>query len=485
MVISVRRNLAWMVFSQAILAIIQFSGSVAMARLLVPREMGIYAVAAAVVGILNMIRSFGLSSIVIRESELTIFSIRTFFTINLFLDVICSIFIIAVSELGSRILVDPGVGKVLQILAIGPILHIFEFLPSARLERAGAFRTIAFISVFKTVINIGVTIFLAYAGFSYMSIAWGTTAMSIFSLVIFNTLGWQYVSLRPCLQEWRRIAGFGLKMLTITTVGGITSRLTDLFIGWLINLSALGLYSRAAGLNSLLWDNLHLIIARVVFVDFAEQHRRGISFRESYLRIVAMLTVFLWPASLGLAIFARPLIFTIYGSSWLGAALPLSLMSIAGVFYTSVTMTHELYLVSGEMNRQVKVELKRNVIGTVLFGLGCLGGLALAAASRIGDAILTIVLVKKDLERITNTHPLDYTHIYLQSAGLTLLACGPAAVLMVVNDWSEYTPIKSVISSIAVGCCAWIAGLWYVRHPLYRELLAIALRAKTRSVSKT
>ena len=44
---SVRQSLAWMMLSQGGLFLLQFGGSVAMARLLTPYEMGIYAVASA------------------------------------------------------------------------------------------------------------------------------------------------------------------------------------------------------------------------------------------------------------------------------------------------------------------------------------------------------------------------------------------------------------------------------------------------------
>jgi O-antigen/teichoic acid export membrane protein len=71
MAFSVRRGLAWMLLSQSGLFVLQFGGSVVMARLLTPHEMGIFAVAYAIVGILSTIRALGLSSFLIREPDLT------------------------------------------------------------------------------------------------------------------------------------------------------------------------------------------------------------------------------------------------------------------------------------------------------------------------------------------------------------------------------------------------------------------------------
>lgn len=479
MSISIRRNLAWMGLSQTGLFITGFSSSVAMARLLTPREMGIYAVAAALVGILNLIRSFGLNILIIREADLTAHVTATIFTINAGLNILCAVAIWGISEVGGQFLGDQGVRSVLQLLAITPLLSIFDFLPSTRLERAGRFQVIALINLGKSLLNAVLTVSLAYVGFSYMSIAWGNAATTLFSAVCFTVFGWQFASLRVGLHDWRRIGRFGLQMLTIGAVSGFTARLTDLLIGRLISLTALGLYSRASSLNSLLWDNLHLVIGRVVLVDFAEQHRRNTSLRESYLRIVSILTALLWPAFTGLAILARPVVVVIYGQTWIDAALPLSMLSIAGVLYVAITMTYEIYTVTGEVQRQVKLELKRNLVGSMLFALGCLGGLAWAAASRIGDALFTIFLAKDDLKRLTHTHASDYTPIYVRSAALSVLACSPAALLMAANDWSEHTSILAILGAVITGVCAWGVGLWYLQHPLYLEATTIGRKVVT------
>jgi len=473
MSISVRRSLAWMGLSQTALFVIAFAGSVAMARMLTPREMGIYAVAVAVVGITDMLRSFGLNALIVREQELSAPVLKTVFTINAALNILCSAFVFGVSEVGAQFFGDDGVRSVLHLLGIAPLLHIFERIPSGCLERTGTFRFIAVINVFKSLLNTGMAVSLAFAGFSYMSIAWANIATTLFSVVCFNVAGWEFVSIRLGLHDWRRITRFGLQMLTIGAVSGVTTRLTDILIGRIIGLSALGLYSRAAGLNSLLWDNLHLVIARVVFVDFADQHRRKLSLRDTYLRIVAILTALLWPAFTGLAILSGPVISNIYGDTWLGASLPLSMLSLAGVFYVAVTMTHEIYTVTGEMTRQLKVEFKRNLAGTALFTVACFGGLAMAAASRIGDALFTIFLVKGDLERLTHTVPADYLLVYLRSAGLTVLACSPVAALMATNGWSPHTPLLPIAGAVLVGVCGWAAGLWYLKHPLYLEALTV------------
>lgn len=466
---SVRRGLAWMLISQGGLFVLQFGGSVAMARLLTPYEMGIFAVAYAIVGILGTIRAVGLNTFLIREAELTIAAIRTIFTINALLAIVTSGAIALLSSVGGSLLRDAGVQHVLLLLAVVPLFGILELVPASRLERTGAFQAVALVNFAKVAVSTSVTILMALRGFSYMSIAWGSLASAAFGALCMNAVGRHYISLRFGLDDWRRISRFGVQMLTISAIGNVAGRLSDLLLGRLVGLSALGLYSRASGLNGLLWDNVHLVIGRIVFVDFSERRRRSLPLRESYLRIVAMITALLWPSFGGMAILAGPVILTIYGPNWTEAAPPLSMLSLSALIMTSVTMAGEVYVVSRETDRFLRYELRRSVIGLVLFTLGCLLGLNWAAGARIVEAIAIVLLCRDDLRRMTQTRAQDFISIYQQSAGLTVLACAPTAVLMAANDWSERTSLQAIFGTILMGIAAWAAALWYLRHPLFVE----------------
>ncbi len=466
---SVRRSLAWMFLSQGGLFIFGFGGSVVISRLLTPYEMGIYAVAFAIVGILSTIRALGLGAFLIREPDLKPDIVATSFTINAILVCLTASGIAALSGLGGAWLGDPGVQRVLLLLAVSQLLSILELVPTASLERIGAFQVLAPINLAKAAASTTVTCLLAFLGYSYMSIAWGNLVGAVLGVIAANIAGRRFISLRFGLHDWRRVTRFGTQYVMIGAVGTIASRLSDLLVGRVIGLSALGLYSRASGLNGLLIDNIHSVIARIVFVDFSERRRRSLPLTESYLRIVAMITALLWPAFAGLAVLAGPVIRTVYGPAWVGAAPLLSLLSVAMLSGISLTMIGEIYIVSGEADRLLRNELKRTCIGLTLFTLGCLAGLVWAAASRIGDALVLLFIYQPEVRRLTETRRSDYVPIYWQSAVLTVAAVAPSMILMTVNHWSVDTPLSLVFATIALGIAAWAVGLLMLHHPLWLE----------------
>jgi O-antigen/teichoic acid export membrane protein len=460
--VSVRRGLAWMSVSQGGFFILQFAGSVILARLLTPYEMGVYAVAAAV---------FGLSGFIVREHALTPQLLASTFTVNTALAVLLSAAVAGLSAFGGAFLHEAGVKRVMLVLAALPLLGALEFLPSANLERQGLFKSIALVGVARMVVYQVTTVALAFAGFSYMSIAYGNLAGALVSLVGFNLAGRQHASVRLSLAEWRRITRFGLQMMAISGVNEIGGRGSDFILGRIRGLGALGLYSRASSLNGLLWDNIHVVIGRVVFVDFAGQRRQGISLRASYLRTVDVVTALLWPAFAGFAVTAGPLIVAVYGQKWAGAAPPLSMLSTAAIVLVSITMTWEVFVVCEETARQSRFEIYLTTAGFVMFAAGAFISLTAAAASRIAYALLSFILYRPHLQRMTDTTGRDFVLIYLRSGILTLVAVAPAAMVMTLYHWSPTrTPLATVLATIVAGLAAWVIALRLLRHPLFEEL---------------
>jgi O-antigen/teichoic acid export membrane protein len=474
----IRRSLAWMMVSQGGLFILQFGGSVVLARLLTPYEMGIYAVAVAMMGALGIVQAFGLTLFVVREADIDREVMATAFTINVVLALLLAGAVAGLSVFGGVFLHEPGVQRVLLVLTLSPVIGILEFLPAANLERNAEFSAIALMTLLRAATLSLVTVSLAVCGFSYMSFAWGSIAGACMSAAGFTIAGRRYVSFRLGFTGWQRILRFGMQQLAINGVTAFASRMADLMVGRLLGLNALGLYSRASSLNSLLWYNIHMVVGRVILVDFAGQRRQGTNLRDSYLMSLEILTAMLWPGFTGLAILAGPLIFVIYGKAWVAAAPALSALAVSSAVLVSLTMTWEVFVVCGETHRQARFEFIRAAIGLVVFSIGCLISLTAAAGARIVEALFAVTLYRPHMERMTSTRRADFLPVYRRSAILTIAACSPALALMALYSWSAYIPVALTLVTIVAGVTAWLAALRLMDHILLGEIRHLVTKGR-------
>ena len=474
--VSVRRSLAWMSLGQGSLFVLQFGVMVVVARLLTPYDMGVFAVAVAIVGLLSTIRSLGLQGYIVRAPELAPPLVATVFTINAALAVLVALAIAGVAELGGALLGNSSVQRLLLAMVVVPLLNIFEILPGAYIERRGDFRSVALINVARYgTANLAVLGF-ALAGHSYMSLAYGQIISAVVSMAMTNAIGWRHVSLRLGLHQWREVTRYGTQMLTISGVNLLANRVSEIVLGRVLGLEALGLYTRASSVTGMLWENLHVVLMRVLFVDFAEQRRQGRSLREPYLGIVGNLTAVLWPMLIGLAVVSGPAVTLLYGPNWTASALPLSILCVSMALWVPMAMTGEILVVCHETARQSRYELIRAPVGLLLFTVGCFVSIVAAAAARLLETVFTILLYRSHVERLTETRWADYVPILSRSGFLTGVAVLPAAMVMAAHGWAATTPIAPVMAAIGVGILGWLVALRALRHPLFDEGLRLLAR---------
>jgi O-antigen/teichoic acid export membrane protein len=472
--LSLKRSLVWMALAQGCGFALQFAASVVLARYLTPHETGVYAVALATVGLLSLMQALGLQSLIVRAEILTDEIQTTAFTLNACTAIALSLSIAGLSALGGALLSDVGVQKALGALALMPLAGIPSFLPSARLERNGRFKALALIGTTGNIVGIAATIAFAVHGFSYMSIVYGQWLGTAANTIMSATIGREYLSFRLGLKGWRHVADFGGQMLAVSGITAVSQRLSDIILGRMLGLSALGFYNRANGVNGLIWNNIHLVVARVVFVDYAALHRRGVPLRDRYIRTLEMMTATLWPAFAGLAVFARPLIAFLYGDKWLPAASPLLFLAIASMIQVSISMTWELFAATGELRVQTRIEAFRATFALLAFAVGCTISITAAAGARVLDAMLAFYLYRSHLNRMTGTSLDDFWSIYCKSALLTGLAITPALIAVTLYRPAELISPPLAAGAIVLGIALWTCGLVVLRHPLIEEMRTAA-----------
>lgn len=475
---SFRRNLAWMAVAQGGLFLLQFVVSILVARLLSPYEMGIFAVALSIVGMLSVFRSLGLNAYLIRAPELTPRLLSTLYTINAALGLAVAAAIAGLSLLGSLILEEPGVRQLLLVMAILPLIGILDFIPASGIERRGDFRAVAIVNIARYSIANMATLGLAWLGHSYMSLGYGQLIGALVALVMNNVLGRAFITLRPGLHEWRDITRFGTQMFTISAIAGLQGRLAELLLAKLLGLAALGIFSRASSLTGVLWENMQIVLLRVFFVDLAEQRRQGRSLRHSYLRVTQVTTGLLWPAFIGMAVVSGPLVIVLLGERWSGVILPLGILAVSSALFVVIMIMHDVFVISGATALRTRIEAYRAPVSLALFALGCLVSLEAAAAMKVAEAVIMVALYQPHLERMTDTTRADYGPILAQSALLTLAAVSPAVVAMSLYGWSPNTPLPVVMAGIGAGMILWLAVLHRTDHPLFAEVRRVVTSAR-------
>lgn len=479
-----RRAFFWSVIGQVLSFAGTFIGSVIVARLLSPTEMGVFIIGAATIGLISGFTGLGIGTYVVRETDLTDEIVDTAFTLNAMLALGLSAVVLLVAQVSQWLLGSPEAGRVLMLLAVTPALGVLTFRPATLMQRNMEFKTIALIGTTAILVGTGVTIVTAFQGASYMAPAYGNVVTTVISVILYLIVGARYVGFSVGLRHWREILVFGFRMVTITGAATISNKLADISLGRLQSLTALGLYSRASTLCGQIFENVYGTATRVVFVHLSEENRRTGQIGEAFLRAFRMITAVLWPLLLGLAVLSPVAIHTLYGEQWIAAAAPLSIILVSQIITIAFGMNWELFVIRNETALQTKIELYRNGVGLAVFIAGSMISLTAAAIGKVCDALIGLALYRKHVLRLSGLAAEQMNRTYREGALLSLAAVLPSALLMVDQRWSEHTSLLLVGGAVALGMVLWAGVLAWLRHPLIEEFLVLR-RAASRLWAET
>lgn len=477
---STRKAFFWSVAGQIFSFLVNFVGSVVVARLLSPAEMGIYVIGVATIGLIAGVTTLGVGAYVVREPVLTKDVLDTAHTLNALLATGLALVVFLIGQASAFVLGSREAGHVMTLLAVTPLAGVLTFRPATLLQRDMQFKALSLIGTATAATGTAVTIAAAFAGASYMAPAWGNVAGATAGMIGYLVFGREHIGFAMSLSHWRAILTFGLRMVTISGAASMSARIADISLGRLLGLRALGLYSRASSLSGQIFDNVYGAATRVVFVHLSQENRTKGELAEAFLRSFRMITAALWPALMGLAALSPVVITHLYGPKWLAAAPVLSVLMLAQVVALFFGMNWELFVIKNETALQTKIELGRNVLGLAIFTIGCTFSLAGAALGRLCDNLLGLALYRRHVTRLSGISPAALNRAYVEGTGLAVATVAPVAVLMACEHWSPDTPLPLAIGATALGMAIWAAGLVWLRHPLVEEAAAVARAARRR-----
>lgn len=455
-----------------------FGSSIIVARLVTPRDFGIFGMAVAITTIINVLLQFGVSHYIMREREINRDILRSLFTVNSSLTLVyfVAIHVAALVCIHSR---SPEVGHFLQLFSLWPLISMFESIPNALCAREMRFGVISAISFLKAFVMFSVTIVFAYLGFAYLSFAWASVISALVTATAYNVVCFRPDIWKPRFVDFKKLVHFGIDMVGVGGLSQLSARGGEMALGTLLGLTSLGLYTRASNLPTTIYVNVYGVSTNVVFSRLSRDFRERGSFHETYFRFMRLLLGVLWPAMLGVAVLAEPLVHVLYGSRWQSAALPLALLMCATAVTLAIGMSAEVFVLRHQTRKQAKLEAARAVLSLALFIGGALISLPMAAAAKLAEVLLAYLVYRRLMDDLVGGPKGALEAVYAEALLLSTGAIAPPLVLMIYRDWTPSVSLLEMFAAVASGMMIWCFLLVLRQHPIIEEA-KILLRPITR-----
>ncbi len=463
-------------FSSNLNAIVQFGVTVVLARLLTPQEVGIFSITVMLTNIVAIFRDFGVSSYLQVEKDLTAEKIQSALGFLLASSWLLALIIYGASPWAAAYFREPGVGEVMRVISLSfvivPFASFFYSLLARNLEAGQQ----AIVNAVGTFAYAGSCLGLAWAGFSYLSMAWANVINIASTVVVYLLLKPSHLPLRPGFAHWRPIARFGSGAILGGIIDKVNTAVPDLVLGRVSGAHDVGLYSRAGGLIGIFGQVVGPTLSYSMVPYLAHQHRNNIHLGPALAKGTAYIAAGSWPFFIVLGVMAADVIQVLYGARWLDAAPLAAIMALAAAVRTALMMGGAGLMAIG-----------RPALTAWSGGASLLLRLGLLAVAASNDLMVIATLIA--LADLASAGLLGWQMVYylglrtralLGALTCSALVCLPLLAWVLwashstwLASWAPWTRLLVVCGLVPA---LWLLGALLCRHPIAHELPALVTR---------
>ncbi len=448
---------------------IQFVAVVLLARLLAPADFGVFAMVAAFLGALEILKDLGLSTATVQRPQITSRQVSTLFWLNAGLGVTVALGLAACAPLLAWLYREPILLDIVPIVAVAFAFNGFGTQHLALLRRQMRFSLIALVQVSGEMVALVAAVTAALAGMGLWSLVIQRLAWAFFTTL----MAWIACDWRPgrpgSLSDVKGMIAFGGNATASMVVSFLASSLDKVLIGWWWGAASLGFYERAQKLLQLPIQNLNTPLATVALPALSRLADQPARYRDAYLAAAERLTMLIAPIG-GLFIAAGDLVVTLLlGSQWTESAAVLKWMGVSAIYMPITYSLSWLYMSqdrTSEMLRAGFVNASLSVVA-LLAGLQ-FGAAGVAAAYAISGITLRAPLLLWLAGRRGPVRTRDLVRVLLLPLCAVVAVAG---VGIAVRSWSALAalpiPAEAAVLVTAMGTAALLV---YAAFPRGRQV---------------
>jgi O-antigen/teichoic acid export membrane protein len=376
---SVRREIAagaaWMLVYKFTERALGLFSTVILARILLPSDFGILAMALSLVAVIELLGSFSFDVALIQRHEVDRKHLDTAWTFNLIFGVVLFVLMAALAPAAAAYYRDERIEAVVYVLAAAWLIQNLENIGTVAFRRDLRFgREYWFLTV-KKLLGVAVTVSLAFMLQSYWALVIGMVVSKSLSVFI----SYQMHPYRPklSLAAARDLFDFSGWLLVNNVLWFFNQRITDFIVGRLAGAQALGLYNMSFEISNMPTTEIAAPVNRAMLPGYSKIARESGQLRQTYLDTVGAMALLTMPAGIGIAAIADPLVTVLLGANWIEAIPLMQILGIYGAIASIGTNTSSALLALGRPRMltglaaaRIALLLPALVAATQAFGIG-------------------------------------------------------------------------------------------------------------------
>lgn len=349
----------------------QFIIGIILARLLLPEEYGLVAMALVFITVFYVFVDSGFGSAIVQRKKITNSDLSTVFYLNMGI----SILVFALLYLSAPLIADffneIQLVKIVRVLSIIIILYALTIVQNSIIRRNVDFKLKARIEIVSQLASGTIAIYLAYSGYGVWALIWKTLLNQLFiNIQLWLKNSW-FPSFEFSKDSFRDMFSFSSRLLISGIIDSIYNQLHRLVVGKFFPVAELGYYTRAEQFKNLPSHAISNSLMSFLLPVLSKIQDEPERMRKAVQRILKIVMFFNINLMIIMGVLSEPIIQVLLGDKWLNTVPYLQLLVLVGVLYPMHAINVQILTALGRSDLFLRIEILKKLVGIppVLLGI--------------------------------------------------------------------------------------------------------------------
>lgn len=370
----------------------QFIIGIILARLLLPEEYGLVAMALVFIMVLYVFVDSGFSSAIVQRKDLTNSDLSTVFFLNLGVSIIVFIILYFTAGLIANFYSEPQLMDIVRVLSLMVILYALTIVQNSLIKRDVNFKLKTRIELVSQILSGIIAIIMAYRGFGVWALIWKTLLNQVFVNIQLWVANKWFPAMIFSKSSYKELFSFSSKLLISGIIDRVYNQMHRLVVGKFFPAAELGYYTRAEQFKNLPSHAVSNSLMSFLLPVFSKMQDEPERLKNAAKRVLKIVMFFNINAMILMGIIAEPMIDVLLGNKWIPAVPYLQLLVFVGLFYPMHAINVQILTALGRSDLFLKIEVLKKIIGVPPIFLGIFVGIKPMIIGMIFSSLVSLAI---------------------------------------------------------------------------------------------
>ncbi|MFH2138515.1 MAG: lipopolysaccharide biosynthesis protein [Candidatus Omnitrophota bacterium] len=350
-----------------------------LARILSPKEFGIFALACVCVGFLDLFSDYGFGSAIIQKKNLQEVDKKTAFLFSCVVGTILFVGMFFLAKPLALFLHEPQLSLLLKVIAISFLLSPFIGIHNALLQRHMQFRSLTKAKVSGVFVYGVVALVMALMGFGVWALVCAFLAEHVVRVGVLSYYSRWHYCFGYSKESIKHFFNYGIYLFLFRICNYLSMQLDKIIIGRSIGVNMLGYYSMADNVSKKIFTFMGIPLGKVLFPAFSTIHENNQRMKNIIVEVYKHISYIVLPLSFGLFCIAHEVVLLFLGPKWVQSVIFIRILSVSGGCMVLGGLVGSVFLATARTEIHFKLGLFNSIVRIVAVIIGaCWGAIGMA-----------------------------------------------------------------------------------------------------------